>query len=155
MTETRLASLIDNNGYFTGTCLVNKDPMQLDKDIYILPDNAVLLEPPKNINKPCTRYRYNLEHNCWLEEVDKSSFFRFKDRLFSATQLDINVIRLLLDTKLTNYTVLDIDNKPLTITFLELIDLKTSLARKLMLMRGYYNIFSDKEKESFKDLIIN
>ena len=154
MLKTKIASQIDNNGYFVGTCVVNKDPISQDEDAYILPHNVINLAPPENLNKINTRYKYNKELHAWDEEVDTSSFFRYKDRLFSAAQLDIRVVRLLLDMKLEQYTILDVENKPITISFLELIDLKTMLARKIMLMRGYYNMFSEKEKETFSDLLI-
>lgn len=154
MLKTKVASQIDNDGYFVGTCIVNKDPMSQDEDAYILPHNVINIAPPENLSKINTRYKYNKESNSWNEEIDTSSFFRYKDRLFSASQLDIGVVRLLLDMKLEQYTILDVENKPITLTFLELIDLKTMLARKIMLMRGYYNMFSEKEKEAFKDLII-
>lgn len=154
MLKTKIASQIDSNGYFVGTCVVNKDPISQDEDAYILPHNVINLAPPENLSKINTRYKYNKELHAWDEEVDTSSFFRYKDRLFSAAQLDIGVVRLLLDMKLEQYTILDVENELITLTFLELIDLKTMLARKIMLMRGYYNMFSKKEKEVFKDLII-
>lgn len=154
MLDTKIASQLDKNGYYVCACVVNRDPMSNDKNAYILPKDVVNIPPPENPTKLNTRFKYNEETNSWDEEVDTSSFFRFKDRIFSATQLDINLIRLLLDLKIEQYNILDVEGKSLTLTFLELIDLKTLLARKIMLMRGYYNMFSSKEKESFKDLII-
>ena len=154
MLKTKVASQLDNAGYFVGTCIVNKDPMSQDEDAYILPPNVVNIVPPESLSKINTRYKYNKETNSWDEEIDTSSFFRYKDRLFSASQLDVGVVRLLLDMKLDQYTILDVENEPITLKFFELIDLKTMLARKIMLMRGYYNMFSEKEKETFEDLII-
>lgn len=148
--ELKTASCVDKDGYFIGTCVVNKDPMSEDPNAYILPENTLLVDPPTNM-RVCARYRFDAKQNAWIEELDTSSFFRFKDHIFSAQQIEIDAIRLLLDTKLKNYTLLDIENQPVKMTFLELVDFKTHLARKMFLMKGFYHIFSEEEQKDMDD----
>lgn len=132
--KVRTVSTIDKNGYFIKPCLINANPLN-EKEEWILPKDAVLLEPPKSI-KPNYLYKYNKEDNTWIPEVNNTYFIEYKDKTYSIIQLNREVLSLLIDADYETYRIPDINNDMIEASKEDLVQIKKLIARKILTQKG-------------------
>lgn len=132
--KVRTVSTIDKNGYFIKPCLINANPLG-ESEEWILPKDAVLLEPPEDI-KPNYLYRYNKENNTWIPEKNNTYFIEYKDKTYSILQLTREVLSLLIDADYETYRIPDINNDLIDVNKEDLIQLKKLIARKTLTQKG-------------------
>lgn len=132
--KVRTVSTIDKNGYFIKPCLINANPLSKNEE-WILPKDAVLLEPPEDI-KPNYLYRYNKENNAWIPEKNNTYFIEYKDKTYSILQLTREVLSLLIDADYETYRIPDINNDLIDVNKEDLIQLKKLIARKTLTQKG-------------------
>lgn len=132
--KVRTVSTIDKNGYFIKPCLINANPLN-EKEEWILPKDAVLLEPPENI-KPNYLYKYNKEDNTWIPEINNTYFIEYKDKTYSIVQLNREVLSLLIDADYETYRIPDINNDLIEASKEDLVQIKKLIARKILTQKG-------------------
>lgn len=132
--KVRTVSTIDKNGYFIKPCLINANPLS-EKEEWILPDDAVLLEPPENI-KPNYLYKYNKEDNTWIPEINNTYFIEYKNKTYSIIQLNREVLSLLIDADYETYRIPDINNDLIEASKEDLVQIKRLIARKILTQKG-------------------
>ena len=132
--KVRMVSTIDKNGYFIKPCLINANPLSENEE-WILPKDAVLLEPPEDI-KPNYLYKYNKENNTWIPEKNNTYFIEYKDKTYSMFQLTREVLSLLIDADYEAYRIPDINNDLIDVDKEDLIQLKKLIARKTLTQKG-------------------
>lgn len=135
--KVRTVSTINKNGYFIKPCLINANPLS-EKEEWILPENAVLLEPPENI-KPNYLYKYDKENNAWIPEENNTYFIEYKDKTYSITQLNREVLSLLIDADYETYRLPDVNKNIIEVSKDDLIQIKKLIARKILMQKAYKN----------------
>ena len=133
--KTKLACMLDKDGYFKGTCLVNANPLS-KKEEWQLPKDAVLIDPPR-ITSSNLKYRYSKEANSWIQEVNQVNSVLLNNNYFESSLQHLEIIRLLLDADLKRYKIPDIANNLVAISRKDLKKLKKLIARNILTQKGY------------------
>lgn len=117
--KTKTVALIDDNGYFTGTCLVNENPKA--RGTWILPKNAVEELPniqSIKVHPAVLKLKWN--GNAWIEELDSSSLIKINNYVFSYLLIHEKVIFYAINANVKFLVVKDIYNNDVKLSLNEL-----------------------------------
>lgn len=136
--KTKIVSVVDSNGYFVEPCFVNEDPLS-DKEEWILPKNAILVEPPKEAERYANEYRfkYDVYAKKWIKELNRSYTIEYNEKLFSINLLNINILNLLIYSDYEEYKIPDIDKNQVLLSKDDLVNIRKIVARRVLMQKGY------------------
>lgn len=133
MLKLKNVSMIDDNGYFIDTTVVNENPLAAGE--YILPRGCIDLLPPDEKLPVRYRYKLNADRTKFIAVEDLSYLFICQGVLYDVSQLSLETLKLVKDSDIT-LIISNADGATQYLYGVQIDALILATSRKLIAMKG-------------------